>query len=490
MEEQQAPAPSGEPPKPAAKSRGLWIVIAVVVVVVVVLLAAVLGGLFGPPEEAVLKIGTVLTLTGTSGLEVFGPKNLQGAQLAVAEINEAGGVLGRNIELISEDDGGVGTTARDRAQKLITTNRVDAILGAVGSGFCAAVLEVTKPNQVVQISASCTSPIFSNLTYTDGWFVRTAPSDALQGVVAANYAHTNRSFRSMAVVGNDNPYGRGLANVFATEFESLGQGALAEVGIFAETKADYSSDLQALFDLFAPNLPEAMYLVNYPTDGLKIMRDWAENTAWSGIDIMFSEGVLDQAGFVDLLDEQGISAATIQSFEGSAPGAYLGIVGGLYDDFLTRFRARYGATADPGLFTANAYDAVYLLAAAAQRAGTATAAGIKANIRAVASPNTAGTDTIVSGGEWNRILTEIAAGRDINYEGASGAVNLDSLGDPLSGYGIWGIDANQKIETLEFFDEATVVDMVENSPPAPQSPRSEFIPAMEWMAVPGRSQAN
>src|SRR3972149_2347150 len=147
MEEQQAP--SGEAPKPAEKSKALWIVIAVVVVVVVVLLAAVFGGLFGPPEERVLKIGTVLTLTGTSGLEVFGPKNLQGAQLAVAEINGAGGVLGRNIELTSEDDGGVVATARDRAQKLVTTNRVDAILGAVGSGFCASVLEVTKPNQVV-----------------------------------------------------------------------------------------------------------------------------------------------------------------------------------------------------------------------------------------------------------------------------------------------------------------------------------------------------
>lgn len=488
MEEQQAP--SMEAPKPAPKSRALWIVVAVVVVVVVVLLAAVLGGLFGPPEETVLKIGTVLSLTGTSGLEVFGPKNLQGAQLAAGEINAAGGVLGRPIQLISEDDTGVVATARDRAQKLVTTNRVDAILGAVGSGFCAAVLEVTKPNGVAQISASCTSPIFSNLTYTDGWFFRTAPSDALQGVVAANYAHTNRSLRQVAVVGNDNPYGRGLANVFATEFESLGDGANAEVRIFAENLQDYSSDLQALFDLFAPDLPQAMYLVNYPTDGLKIMRDWAENTAWSGINIIFSEGVLDQTGFVDQLDEQGISLATIQTFQGSAPGAYLGIVGDLYDDFLTRYRAQFGSTADPGLFTANAYDAVYLLAAAAQTAGTATAAGIKANLRAVSSPNTAGSDTVVSGGQWSTILTEIAAGRDINYEGASGAVNLDSLGDPLSGYGIWGIDANQDIETLEFFDEATVVDLVQNAPPGPLAVRgSAFGQTVNWVAIPARSRS-
>src|SRR5437879_9564703 len=139
MEEQSAP--SGEAPKPAPpKSKALWIVVAVIVVVVVVLLAAVLGGLFGPSEDRVLKIGTVLSLTGTSGLEVFGPSNEKGVRLAVKEINAAGGVLGQPIQLTTEDDQGVTTTARDRAQKLVTTNHVDAIIGAVGSGFCASVL--------------------------------------------------------------------------------------------------------------------------------------------------------------------------------------------------------------------------------------------------------------------------------------------------------------------------------------------------------------
>ena len=463
MEEQTAP--SGEAPKPAPKSKALWIVIAVVVVVVVVLLAAVFGGLFGPPEDRVLRIGTVLSLTGTSGLEVFGPNNERGVRLAVKEINTAGGVLGRPIELVTEDDQGVVATARDRAQKLITTNRVDAVIGAVGSGFCAAVLEVTKANGVVQVSASCTSPIFSNATYTGGWFFRTAPSDALQGVVAANYAYTNRSLRTMAVFGNNNPYGIGLANVFATKFTALG--GTASVRILAENQASYSSDLQTAF----ATVPEAVYMANYPTDGLKVMRDWAANPAWSGIDWIFSEGVLDQAGFVDQLPAQGIPAATVQTFQGSAPGAYLGIVGDLYNGFLTRFKAEYGATADPGLFTANAYDAVYLIAAAAQRAGTATAAGIKANMRAVSAPD-ASTDTVVSGGGWAAILTAIAAGRNINYEGASGAVNLDALGDPLSGYAIWGIDANNKIVTLEFFNEAMVVALVQAAPPAYNAPRT------------------
>src|SRR3990172_5506163 len=112
----------------------------------------------------------------------------------------AGGVNGFCVVLIHEDDTGADATAGDRANKLVTTDQVDAILGAVGSSKCQAVLGVAKPNSVVQISASCTSPVFTDLAYTEGWFFRTAPSDALQGVVAANYSFNNRSFTDMAVI--------------------------------------------------------------------------------------------------------------------------------------------------------------------------------------------------------------------------------------------------------------------------------------------------
>lgn len=188
------------------------------------------------------------------------------------------------------------------------------------------------------------------------------------------------------------------------------------------------------------------------------MRDWKANTAWANIKWLFSEGVLEQAGFIDKLVTQGIDP---KPFQGSAPGAYLGTVGFQYDAFLARYRAEYGATADPGLFTANAYDAIYLIAAAAQKAGTATGPGIKAQMRAVA----AAPGTPVSVGGWVQILAEIAAGRDIDYVGASGQLNLDRFGDPLSGYGIWGINATNRITTLKLYDEATVVALL-GAPPA------------------------
>src|SRR5207247_4720027 len=92
----EEPTPSGA--KPAPKSRAVWIAVAVIVVIVVVVLAAVLGGLFAPAGKPALRIGTLLSLTG--GLSPYGPGDTKGANLAVEEINAAGGVLGQPIQEI------------------------------------------------------------------------------------------------------------------------------------------------------------------------------------------------------------------------------------------------------------------------------------------------------------------------------------------------------------------------------------------------------
>lgn len=459
MEEAKPPSDTGAPPAaapaPARRGKGLWIGIAAAVVVVVVLLAAFYAGLFNPAPSKVttLAIGTVLSLTGTSGLEVFGPKNQRGTDLAVAEINAAGGVLGHPIQINHQDDAGDPATSTARAQLLINTYHVSAIVGAVGSSFCQSVLAVAKASSVVEISASCTSPVFDNLSYTGGWFFRTAPSDALQGVVAASYAYNNRSFRNMAVIGNDNSYGRGLANVFKTKFVALG--GSAQVFIFPLTQTTYTSQLTSLFQAFGSNPPKAIYMAEYPTDGLKVLRDWAANPAWSGVSWIFSEGLLDQSGFVDKLPAQGLSNTTIRAMQGSAPGAYLGIVGSLFNGFKSRYQAAYSGE-DPGLFTANAYDAVYLLAAAAEYAGDASPSAIRGALRAVS--NSPGP--MLTGGQWAQIKADLDNKTKINYEGASGSVNLDQYGDPGSGYAIWGINTTNQIYTVAVYPESLVNQIV------------------------------
>src|SRR5436309_3673754 len=136
MDQESAPE---APPTPApSKGKGMWIGLIVVVIVIVILLAAVFGGLLGPPEDRVLKIGAVLSITG--GLAAFGGKNRQGVIMAVDEINAKGGVLGAPIQLFHQNDATNPDTAQAAANTLVSQNRVDAIIGATGSGQCARVV--------------------------------------------------------------------------------------------------------------------------------------------------------------------------------------------------------------------------------------------------------------------------------------------------------------------------------------------------------------
>src|SRR5438094_10506748 len=268
MEEQSSS--SGAAPTPAPKSKALWIVVAVIVVVVVVLAAAVLGGLFAP-TKAHLRIGTLLSLTG--GLALFGPGDTKGANLAVEEINAAGGVLGQKVEIYNEDDQTDSTAALAAATKLITQNHVDAIVGAQFSGGSLSSIKFAGDNGVVMVSPSATSVKLSDLTVTNGWFFRTISSDRLQGSVAASYLGTNQSFKYAAAMVINNPYGIGLGAIFKQKFEALGGGHVVNTTVvIPEKQADYSA---ALTQLFAAN-PQVVYFVAYPDTGLTVMKQWEQ----------------------------------------------------------------------------------------------------------------------------------------------------------------------------------------------------------------------
>src|SRR5467141_463081 len=251
MEEQSSS--SGEAPKPAPKSKALWIVVAVIVVVVVVLAAAVLGGLFAP-TKAHLRIGTLLSLTG--GLALFGPGDTKGANLAVEEINKAGGVLGQPLQIFNEDDQTLPVAAAAAATKLITQNHVNAIVGAQFSGGSLAAIDIAATNGVVMVSPSATSVKLSDLTVTKGWFFRTISSDALQGAVAGAYLYTNSSYRYAVAMAINNPYGVGLAANFKSKFVALGGTANNSV-IIPEAQTDYTSYLTQLFN----ENPQVVYFI-------------------------------------------------------------------------------------------------------------------------------------------------------------------------------------------------------------------------------------
>src|SRR3989454_287529 len=359
----EEPTPSGA--KPAPKSRAVWIAVAVIVVIIVVVLAAVLGGLFNPaPTKPALRIGTLLSITGA--LSQYGPGDTQGAYLAVTQITAAGGVLGQPIQLFTEDDQTDQTAAAAATTKLITQNHVNAIVGAQFSGGTIASIGIAKAAGVPMVSPSATSPALSNLTLTGGYFFRTAPSDALQGVVAANYLFTNLSYRYVNLVGRDDSHGRGL----------------------------------------------------------------------------------DSQTFMDQLHSSQVNI-DVTKIKGTSPVSPFGAV---HDVFVAQYKAATTTTSTPVLYTDYTYDAVYLIALAAQKAGSVDGTAIKANLPVIAK----GSGTVITPGNWTRALSSLAAGGSVNWEGAAGSEDFDANGDVRGPYEVWGVNSTFQIVRLAFIPESSI----------------------------------
>ncbi|MFQ5838525.1 MAG: ABC transporter substrate-binding protein [Thermoplasmata archaeon] len=446
-----------EAPAPGQK-KTTWIVVAVIIVAIVVIIGALAAGFFAPAEEETIKIGTILPLTGT--LEDFGGPMRDAANLARDEINAAGGVLGKEIELIHCDSETRPAAGANCGAKLVFTDKVIAIVGAASSGVSQAVSTITLENNVVQISPASTSPLFTTFEVdrataigqtTDipdkdvpGLFWRTAPSDALQGQVAAILAEGETAWTTFGIIAVNNPYGKGLADAFA---ENIGTEKVVAQVNYIEEQASYTSDLQIL----ANAAPDAVFFVGYPGDGLTIMKNWNEKkgeTGWDW-DWFWSEGI-KSGDFLGDLKDAGVDVSGIK---GTAPI----FTGANFQTFRDKYFAEFAK--EPQVFDAHTYDAVYLIAAAIEKAGEATSDAIRENLVAVSSP----AGTTIGPGEWDKVLTELAAGNDINYEGGSGSVDLNQVGEPLSDYEIWEITGDL---TAGFaFQQLQVVKADQLTPP-------------------------
>lgn len=442
--EEQTPSSGGAPPAPAPKSRrSLWIGIAVIVIVVALLATAAFAGLFTPAKPTTaLKIGTLLSMTGP--LNQYGPGDTKGVQLAVEQINAAGGVLGQPISLVIEDDQTDTLAAAAATTKLITQNHVNAIVGAQFSGGTISSISIAKGAGVPMISPSATSPALSNLTLTGGYFFRTAPSDALQGVVAANYLHTNLSFKYVNLIADNNPYGRGLAGVVKSRLTTLG-GTVNTTQIIDPAGTDFTADLTALFS----TNPQVVYFVSYPTEALIVMKQWqaglSSHPAWNR-PWVFSEGLRSQA-FMDQLRDPAVGV-DVTKIRGTAP---VSPFGPLEDAFTAQYKARF-SNQSPVQYADYAYDCAYLLALAAQKAGSVNGTAIKNNLQAVSALG----GTVIKPGEWAKALTEIAAGHNVDWEGAAGSENFDANGDVRGSYEVWGVGTTFQIYRVAFIPESII----------------------------------
>ena len=400
-------------------------------VVALLIIGLVIGLSISAVGAEKIKIGALMSLTGALG--PYGPPIVNGAKLAVEQINAAGGVLGKELELVVRDTATSPDVGRDAARKLVELDHVPAILGALSSGVTIAASSVTIPAEVVLISPASSSPALPALDDNDYVF-RTVVSDAVQGSVMAKLALL-LNYQKVSVIYVNNAYGKGLADVFKKNFESYGGKVLASVPYEAD-KPSYRGEVEKAI---AGN-PDAIFMVSYPVDGNKQIVEAVE-AGYQG-KFLFSDGMKGEGVAPGPACQSGDNPGPIEGAYGTVGS---GGTGFHIEQFDKDFEAAFGPTSVP--YNYQSYDAVMLIALAIERAGKATGEAIRDNLRAVAGP----PGEKVYYGEFAKAVSLLKAGKEINYEGVSGVIDFDDKGDVASGSGritIWKIQGCQVVPVL------------------------------------------
>lgn len=355
-----------------------------------------------------VKIGVFLGFTGPieSIVADMGP----GAELAIKEVNDSGKLLsGSTVVGVRGDttciDAAAATAA---AERLITADKVNAIVGGDCSGVTTAALQnVAVPNGIVMISPSATSPALST-TPDNGLFFRTAPSDARQGEIVRDIL-MEKGVKEIAITYTNNDYGKGLADSIETNFKKSG-GSVTINAPHEDGKGDYTAEVGALAAAGGEVLVVAGYLDQGGKGIIQAAIDTGAFDTFYLPDGMVGDALAEAMGS-DLDGSYGANPGT------DSPGAAT----------FAEMATKAGFKAGP--FSAESYDAAALILLAMQAAGSSDSGKLKDKVFDVA--NAPGEK--IFPGELAKALDILAGGGDVDYVGAS-AVELVGAGESAGNY--------------------------------------------------------
>jgi len=355
----------------------------------------------GPKEPEIIKIGLLLDLTGD--LAPMGVKMLDGAVLAVEEINAAGGVLGKQVELVAEDGKTDPAVGLQRVKKMVEIEGVQVIVGPMITGASELAIPYAKEHRVPLITMSATASELSDMDGTD-WFFRTCLTDDDQGRVLAKVV-MEKGYTKLASMVLDNLYGKGVERALIEGLqEPRWQGEVVARVHYDQAKKDYLTELGQIKD----SNPDVVLVVSYAHDGIIVFKQALEmgldSIAWLGCDGNYGSGLLREPKSAEFM-EKAIVAGTRTVGSGST-----------YERFVARYTNRFGQT--PEIYCDTTYDAVWAVAMAIEEAGTYDGEAIRA------------------------ALTRLG------FEGASGPISFDEKGDRASGtFELWKVVKDPTTET-------------------------------------------
>jgi len=374
----------------------------------------------GAAQAADINVGSVAGVTGPIA-ELVAPI-VAGRNLAAEHVNSQGGLLdGDTYNLILADSQCDPKAGVDASTKVVNVEQVVAVIGASCSGATNGMVQsVTIPAGVVALSDSATAPSITELDDNDLVF-RVAPSDAYQGLALAQLA-IDAGFTKLAMTYSNDDYNAGIAGVFEQAFQDLG-GEITANQAHEPNKASYRSEVSTLSGKGAEGLAVFAY---YGGSGIAIIRNALENGLFDkfmGADGMFDSAVIEQIG-ADVLRDNIFITQSASDYN---------------DDSYQLFAEAFAETGNDPVapYAAHGYDASFLIALAIEKAGAADRSKISAALREIAGP----PGTVIRPGEWEKAKAALAAGEDINYEGASGSVDFDDNGDVAGIYSVNTVSA-------------------------------------------------
>ncbi|MCL0100729.1 ABC transporter substrate-binding protein [Peptococcaceae bacterium] len=368
----------------------------IALIALLVMLPAVLLGCGreeGQKAEETIKIGCVLSMSGALG--AMGTKMADAVKMAVDEINAQGGINGKKIELLIEDDATDAVQSLSAVRKLHSVDGVNLMIAGMTSGAAKAIGPYLAENKILAISPSATAAALTGKPWRD-YFFRTTPSDAFQGRAMAELV-ANKNLNRIVIFVMNNPYGMGLGEA--------AQQALKEKGIevldfikYDPAKLDYLTELTHIKALN----PDGVIHVGYNDDGRIVYKQaldlGLDNITWIGSDGVYGTGMLETEPSKEFM---------LRAVIGTRPAPPEGVKE--YEEFKAAFREKYGT--EPEVYCDTAYDAIKLLALAIERAGSTDTDAVSAALREI---------------------------RD--YPGASGTISFDEGGDRVGAiYEVWDV---------------------------------------------------
>ena len=385
--------------------------------------AAVLSGSLAAPavlraQEAALRLGVLTALTGAGAAD--GPRMLKAMQAVAEEVNKLGGVLGRQIALVIEDDQTNPEAAVRAAQKLVGVDKVPAIMGTWASAVTSAVAPVCWESKTCLLTVSGADSI-TQLPH-QGYIFRTQPNTTLQATRHGEYM-LSMGAKKVFYVAVQTPFAASMKDIIGKVLLA-GGGELAGGLVYEANKTSYRSEIDAALAA----KPDMIYLNSYSPDLTVLLKDLFR-AGYSG-------GRLTQSYAYTSKVAEGIPAEVTDGLHTVQPSS--DVNSGAY----ALLQKRIGA-ASPDSYEAQATDWISLVLLGIQKGNSTVGVDIRDNVRKVSQGS--GTK-VASAAEGLKLLRE---GKDVNYEGASGACDFNDKGDILDCRFRYSVAKNTKIEFLK-----------------------------------------